>query len=183
MKNQGNRLPLAGACVEDGGQVMIDGQPHACIRNVNAMRSFLMSVVSNGDPWLFIGSNTSFTAGRVNPSRALFPYQTVDKLLRHSDAGGALTVFQVDGAGGRALWEPWRGEVRSHAVTRNLYKHVWGTDVVFEEINHDLGLRFTWSITTSETYGFVRHCRLENTGVKALRCVIWTACIKSCLPE
>jgi hypothetical protein len=40
-------------------------------------------VVSNGDLWMFVGSNGALTAGRRDPDRALFPYQTADKLLRH----------------------------------------------------------------------------------------------------
>ena len=37
--------------------------------------------------------------------------------------------------------------------------------VVFEEINHDLRLRFRRSLSTGEPFGLIRHCSLENTGL------------------
>src|SRR5882757_3221043 len=73
----------------------IDGQSYCCIRNVDRLAPFLMSIVSDSDLWLFVGSNSPFTAGRVDPDTALFPYQTVDKILRHPDTSGALSVFLV----------------------------------------------------------------------------------------
>ncbi len=145
-----------------GGHATIDGEPYVRITNVDALPPFLMSVVSNGDQWLFVGSNTPFTAGRINPDGGLFPYQTVDKILKHSDSSGAVTVFQVRRKKAWVLWEPWKPGVSAHRLSRNLYKHVLGTDVLFEELNHDLGLRFTWSLSFSDEYGLVRHCRLEN---------------------
>ena len=118
-----------------------------------------------GDVWLFVGSNSPFTAGRVDPDHAMFPYQTADKMLRHADSAGTLSIFRVARAGSNAaVWEPWRGDTAGRAVNRNLYKHVLGTDVVFEEINHDLGLRFTWSLSGSKRFGLVRHAVLENVG-------------------
>ena len=145
-----------------GRQATIDGEQYVCITNVDALPPFLMSVVSSGDQWLFVGSNTPFTSGRINPDGGMFPYQTVDKLLRHADSSGAITIFQVRRNKAWTLWEPWNPAVPAHRLTRNLYKHVLGTDVLFEEINHDLGLRFVWELSFSETYGLVRHCRLEN---------------------
>ena len=37
--------------------VEIDGQDYLCIPNVDQMPPFLMSVVSDSDFWLFVGSN------------------------------------------------------------------------------------------------------------------------------
>ena len=31
-------------------------------------------------------------------------------------------------------------------------------------VNHDLGLRFRWSLSAGEPYGLIRECRLENIG-------------------
>ena len=62
-----------------GEFVEVDGEPYICIRHVDQMSPFLMSVVSDSDHWLFVGSNSPFTAGRIDPDHALFPYQTVDK--------------------------------------------------------------------------------------------------------
>jgi len=150
--------------------VSLDGQRYACIRDVDRLEPFLMSIVGDSDVWLFVGSNSPFTAGRVDPDHAMFPYQTADKLLRHADASGALTVFRV-GRGGAAatVWEPWRGDTHGRGVTRNLYKDVLGTEVVFEEINRDLGLRFAWSLSTCSRFGLVRHAVLENIGAGPAR--------------
>jgi len=161
-------LPVSQIESAPGGQsaqaehVTIDGDPYLRIRNVDAMEPFLMNVVSNGDHWLFVGSNSPFTAGRIDPDHAIFPYQTADKLLRHANSSGALTVMRVRRPGIAALWEPWQATPRIYQTTRNLYKHAYGTVVVFEEINGDLGLRFAWSLTASEKYGIVRRCTLEN---------------------
>ena len=62
-----------------GGFVTIDGDRYARIRDVDSMPPFLMSVVSDSDVWLFVGSNGAFTAGRRDPDHALFPSQTADK--------------------------------------------------------------------------------------------------------
>ena len=113
--------------------VTLAGQRYACIRNVDHLAPFLMSIVSDSDAWLFVGSNSPFTAGRVDPDGAMFPYQTVDKLLRHADGSGSLSAFRVRrGGSGPWLWEPWRSESHALPITRNLYKHVLGTNVLFE---------------------------------------------------
>jgi hypothetical protein len=149
-----------------GEFVLIDGQSYVCIRNVDRLAPFLMSIVSNSDLWLFVGSNSPFTAGRVDPDTALFPYQTVDKILRHPDTSGALSIFLVKRGDQWSLWEPWQPSGRVYRISRHLYKHAYGTTVIFEEINHDLHLRFRWSLTTCERYGLVRACALENIGDK-----------------
>src|SRR5450756_663256 len=134
--------------------VTLAGQRYACIRDVDRLDPFLMSIVSDSDAWLFVGSNSPFTAGRVDPDGAMFPYQTVDKLLSHADGSGAVSVFRVRrGGSGPSLWEPWRSDAHALPITRNLYKHVLGTSVLFEEINHELGLRFTWSLSTCAQFG------------------------------
>jgi hypothetical protein len=123
-----------------------------------------MSIVSNGDGWLFAGSNGSFTAGRKDPDHAMFPYRTADKILNQPGGGGARSFFHVQAADKQALWKPWQNAETSDCITRNLYKSVLGTSVIFEEINEHLGLRFCWTLTTSETFGLVRFCALENVG-------------------
>ena len=150
--------------------VTLAGQRYACIRDVDRLAPFLMSIVGDSDAWLFVGSNSPFTAGRVDPDGAVFPYPTVDKLLRHTDGSGSLSVFRVRrGGSGPWLWEPWRSDARALPITRNLYKHVLGTNVLFEEINHELGLRFTWSLSTCAQFGLVRHAVLENIGSGPVR--------------
>ena len=150
--------------------VTLDGERYARIRNVDGLAPFLMSIVGDSDAWLFIGSNSPFTAGRVDPDHAMFPYQTADKLLRHADSSGTLSIFRVGrGNSDPVVWEPWRGDTRGRGITRNLYKHVLGTNVLFEEIHHDLGLRFTWSLSTCKKFGLVRHAVLENIGTLPAR--------------
>jgi hypothetical protein len=131
--------------------VTLDGENYICIRDVDRLDPFLMSIVSDSDHWLFLGSNGPFTAGRVDADHALFPYQTADKILRHNDTSGALSILQVKRGDDWVTWKP---------SCRNLYKHIYGTGVIFEEMSDDL--RFRWSLTTCEPYGFVRECRLEN---------------------
>jgi len=149
--------------------VDIHGEPFAGIRQVSAMPPFLMSIVSNGNLWLFAGSNSAFTAGRTDADHAIFPYQTADKILRNPAGGGARSIFLVERENGRAVWEPWQNGGENFAIKRNLYKNALGTAVVFEEINEDLGLRFSWQLTTSQTYGLVRFCTLENLNPMPVR--------------
>ena len=145
--------------------VTLAGQRYACIRDVDRLEPFFMTIVSDSDAWLFVGSNSPFTAGRVDPDGAMFPYETVDKLLSHPDGAGSFSTFRVSrGGSGPTLWEPWRMETHAPSITRNLYKHVLGTNVIFEEVNDELGLRFTWSLSTCAEFGLVRHAVLENIG-------------------
>ena len=141
--------------------VSLDGESYICIRDVDKLSPFLMSIVSDSDHWLFVGSNSPFTAGRVDADHALFPYQTVDKLLRHAGTSGVLTILRVKRDDQWLLWEPWL-DGHDYRIRRHLYKHIYGTAVIFEEVNEDLGLSLRWSLTTCEPYGFVRECRLEN---------------------
>ena len=146
-----------------GEHVTLQGEPYVLIRNVDLLAPFFMSVVSNSDLWIFAGSNSPFTAGRSHPDAALFPYQTADKILQHPDSAGAMTTLFANRSGKHwSLWEPWRPSSYLYKTTRNLYKHACGGTVVFEEINHDLGLRFRWTLTASEEFGLVRECELTN---------------------
>ena len=142
------------------GFARIGGELHASIRHVDRMPPFLMNVVGNGDVWMFVGSNGGITAGRRDPDLALFPYQTVDKLLAAPDASGAVCLLRVEGT----LWEPGGRSSPAAGCQRHLHKDEFGTSVVFEEINEPLGLRLRWQLAASETYGVVRHCTLKNIG-------------------
>lgn len=137
-----------------------DGGLHACIDRVDQMRPFLMNVVSNGDAWLFIGSNGGLTAGRRSPDEAFFPYRTADKLLRQPHDSGVACLLRVDGR----LWEPWRPGYPVFGRRRRLLKHEVGTSVVFEEDDVGSGLRIRWRLAPTESFGLVRICSLENLG-------------------
>ena len=54
-------------------------------------------------------------------------------------------------------------------MTRNLYKNTLGDKLLFEEINGDLQLAFRYRWVTSDTFGFVRQCELENLGADHCR--------------
>ena len=156
-----NRLP-GDAGRPEGTWLTLHGERFIGIRNVQAMNPFLMSLVSLSNLWLFAGSNGSFTAGRGDADHAIFPYLTVDKILNQSGAGGARSLFLVERENGLALWEPWQNTADAYHIRRNLYKSEYGTSIIFEEINEDLGLRFAWALTTSEAFGLVRCGTLEN---------------------
>jgi hypothetical protein len=151
-----------------GEFVSLLGEPFYKISHSDAMEPFFVSVVSSSDHWLFIASTGGLSAGRVSAERALFPYYTVDKLTENSEHTGGKTILLVRRADGVCLWEPfserWRGAYRTQ---RNLYKNVPGTALVFEEINHDLGLTFRYAWRTSEAYGFVKTAWLINHGPTA----------------
>lgn len=47
-----------------GNTVTIEGESYNKISNVDEMRPFFMSIVSNSDHWMFISSNGGLSAGR-----------------------------------------------------------------------------------------------------------------------
>jgi hypothetical protein len=148
-----------------GDFVSVDGERFYAIQNVDNMATFFISLISNSDHWLFVASNGGLTAGRVSPETALFPYITVDKIYESTLHTGPRTLIRVVNKNNNQLWEPFNGEQygRYH-VQKNLYKNNLGNKILFEEINHDLQLSFRYSWETSEKYGFVRSCSLENHG-------------------
>ena len=77
------------------------------IESIDTLPPFFMNIVSNGDNWIFAGSNATLTAGRQNPDHALFPYETADKLLKHPLSAGSSTWIHVEQGGQSILWEPW----------------------------------------------------------------------------
>ncbi len=155
-------LLAAGAPVE-GGPVTLDGERFYRIRNVDAMPPFLMSVVSASDLWMFVSSTGGLTAGRVDADGALFPYTTADKLTENFEHTGPKTLLRVTREGRRSLWEPFSNRGRGlYRVERNLYKNALGNQVVFEELNVDLGLGFRYGWRASDAFGFVRTARLSE---------------------
>jgi hypothetical protein len=140
----------------------IAGEPYVSIRDVDKLPPFLMNIVSNGDLWMFLGSNGGVTAGRRDPDLAIFPYQTVDKLLAVPEASGPVCLVEAEGT----LWEPGRGVAA--AGGRHLHKHVCGTGVVFEEMHEPLGLRLRWQFAASDEFGVVRRCTLKNLGQRPM---------------
>jgi hypothetical protein len=135
------------------------------VENVQEMRPFLLTVVSDSDHWLFAASNGALTAGRRSPATALFPYVTEDRVLDSVGVSGPVTSLIASSGGRRQLWRPLRGDDRLvYRVVRRIYKNVLGNRLVLEEENQDLGLTFRAGWSTSHAYGFVRECELVNGG-------------------
>ena len=154
----------------DGEFVEFEGERFYAIHNVDRIDPFFISMVSNDDHWLFASSTGGLTVGRVSPETALFPYVTVDKLHESGVYSGCKTVFRVHTADRARIWEPFNSHHDGRfAVSRNVAKNVLGNKLRFEEINYDLGLAFRYTWQTSETYGFVRSCELQNLGTSPVK--------------
>ena len=141
------------------------GEMYYQIAHYDQMPPFFMSLVSSSDHWLFISSSGGLTAGRTNANSALFPYETEDKITAHSELTGGKTIIRVMRNGRFSLWHPFSKQYAGvYRCDRHLYKNIPGNKLVFEEINHDLGLTLRISWRTSDRFGFVRSCWLQNDG-------------------
>lgn len=151
--------------------VELENERYLKIANCDAMRPFLMSIVSDSNHWMFVASNGGLTAGRKNPEHALFPYYTDDKIVDSADITGSKTIIQTSQAGGNmAIWEPFSERyTEQYDISRNLYKSVYGNKVIFEEINMTLGLSFRYQWNTSKAFGFVRKAVLHNHSARTLQ--------------
>lgn len=152
-----------------GDLVTLDGERYLRIAGYDRMPPFFMTLPSESDIWLFITSNGGITAGRRDPDRSLFPYETVDKLYdAHHHTGPFTWVRILGGDRGDVLWRPFSRPPHAR-IERNLYKNTTGNRLVFEEIDHDLGLAFRYRWTSSDDVGLVRTSWLTNTGASRAR--------------
>jgi len=171
VKTRDNELsPSLNTMPDTNGEFITrDNERYYVIHNVDKMPAFFISVVSNSDHWLFVSSNGGVTAGRVSPNTALFPYGPVDRIEDSAPHTGPKTILNVKQASGVVNWEPFNeAQSDQYALSRNLYKNILGNKLCFEEVNHDLGLAFRYTWMTSDEFGFVRHCELENLSSKAV---------------
>jgi hypothetical protein len=146
-----------------GEHVLLNNEVFYKITNVDTIRPFFMSIVSNSNHWMFISSNGGLTAGRKDSNTALFPYYTDDKITESEDVTGTKTLFRVQKNGKVFLWEPFSTLYKGvYNTSRNLFKNKFGNKIVFEEINHDLGLTFVFEWNSSNIYGFVKKSKLIN---------------------
>lgn len=146
-----------------GGYVEVFGEPFFKIQNYDAMPPFFMSLVSGADHWLFISSTGGLSAGRINAEHALFPYYTEDKLTENFENTGAKTILRVTRGTQTWLWEPFSiRQDGQYSVERNLYKNIPGTKLIFEEINHSIGLTLRYSWRTGDRFGFIKTAWLSN---------------------
>lgn len=143
--------------------ISFEGETYYKIANHDTIRPFFMSIVSDSNHWMFISSNGGLSAGRKNAQNALFPYYTDDKITESSEITGSKTIIRLKSESGVEVWEPFsiRNEGK-YEVTRNLYKSVYGHKIIFEEVNNDLHLTFSYQWTSSNLYGFVRNSNLTN---------------------
>ena len=151
-----------------GEFVSMLGETFYKISHYDAMEPFFMSLVSSSDHWLFIASTGGLSAGRVSAERCLFPYYTVDKLTENSEQTGSKIILLVSRAQRTELWEPFSDRLQGiYRIERHLYKNVAGTALIFEEVNHNLGLSYRYAWRTSEAFGFVKTAWLINTEPQA----------------
>ena len=146
--------------------VRIGNDNYYKLSNSDALRPFFMSIVSDSNHWMFISSNGGLSAGRKDAEHALFPYYTDDKITESAEITGSKSIFLVHKGETAHLWEPFSERFDGmYRVTRNLYKHIHGNKILFEEVNHDLGLTFSYEWNSSNRFGFVRKaCLLNNSG-------------------
>jgi len=147
----------------NGEIVAIKGEDFYKISNYLAMPPFFITVVSDSDHWMYVSSHGGITCGRRNPDSALFPYITDDKIHDASVNTGSKTIILVQRNDRTYLWEPFEIKHKGiYQVEQNLYKSTYGNKLLFEEINHDLKIAFSYCWMNSNKYGFVRQSILMN---------------------
>lgn len=137
------------------------------IEDVDKMPPFFMTILSASNHWMFISSNGALTAGRKNTDYALFPYYTDDKIIASKENTGCKTIIKGTHNGNSFTWEPFSDYNQSRfKIQRNLYKSIYGNEIIFEENNFDLNLTFQYKWSNSNTYGFIRKAKLINNSLQ-----------------
>ncbi len=144
-------MTVRGALIEGA-----DGEMYWEVEGVDAMRPFLISLVSASDVWAYVSTSGALTAGRVDASRALFPYETDDRLHHAAGVNGPITLIRV----GDALWQPFDPRGVAPGRARTLRKAAEGHWLELEERAPDLGLTFRARWATGPRFGLVRRCTL-----------------------
>ncbi|MBN2440080.1 MAG: hypothetical protein JXJ04_02000, partial [Spirochaetales bacterium] len=146
-----------------GDFIFLDDDLYYKIENVREMDEFFITLVSDADHWMFISSKGALTAGRINPDQALFPYDTVDRIYAYKNRTGVKTALRVTKEDKTFLWEPWSDiSGKIYDITGNIYKHTTGCELIFEEINHTLGLSVSYSWSFGRNYGFIKKNKISN---------------------
>lgn len=149
----------------NGRFVTLDGRRYYEIQGYDALQPFFMTMVSASDLWLFISSHGGLTAGRGAPEQALFPYNTSDVLHKSGLHTGSRTWIRVGSGENAREWEPFNLEQRGrYRLERSLLKDELGMRIMFSELNHDLGLRFSYTWTSADRFGIVREASLTSLG-------------------
>ncbi|AOW16020.1 hypothetical protein LPB03_00460 [Polaribacter vadi] len=146
-----------------GELVTINNESFYKISNSHTMRPFFMTIVSDSNHWMFISSNGGLTAGRKNAEFSLFPYYTDDKITALAETTGCKSIFRITKDNKTQLWEPFsERQAGLYNIKRNLYKNIYGNKIIFEEVNEDLNITFTYQWNSSDEFGFVRKATLIN---------------------
>ena len=155
---------LRHASIEIEGTLMQRaGEVYYKISNYDHMRPFFMSLTSDSDIWMFVSSDGGISAGRKNSDQAIFPYYTDDLISLHSEHTGSKSVLLVQDGQRWQLWTPFSGKYAGlYDITRNIYKNTLGNTLEFEEINHDLGLKFVCRWNNARKLGIIRKSSVFN---------------------
>jgi len=146
-----------------GDIVTIDDEDYYKISNYDSMPPFFMSIVSESDLWMFISSNGALTAGRKDADHALFPYYTDDRIHDSQEITGSKTLIRITLENKTYLWEPFSSKYKNiYHCQANIYKNLTGNKLIFEEINHDLGVTFQYAWLNAENLGFIKKSTLIN---------------------
>jgi hypothetical protein len=147
----------------------IEGERFICINALETIPTFFVSMISAQDHWFFTATNGALSAGRGSPENSLFPYYTVDKIINNSNCTGPQTIIKV----ADKVWEPFKSSSeRIFSIGRKIYKSINGDTLIFEEVNHDLNLTFSYTWSTSEKYGFIRRSKLHNSGANEVEITV-----------
>ena len=140
------------------GFLQRDGQDLYEIRDLDAMDPFLMTLVGDSDLWMYISSAGAFTAGRVEPDRCIFPYETDDRLHELGGLSGPVTLIRFQD--GR-IWRPFDSRPSPNSPTRVLRRSPVGDLVEFEETDVATGLRLRVEYSLLDSLGVIRRCALD----------------------
>ena len=138
------------------------------IKNINQINPFLMTLTSGNDHWMYLSSTGCLTAGRSEAQHSIFPYVTDDLLHKNHHFTGPVTLIKATLNEKIITWEPFSKDNRSNKFQTNLYKGPLGNQIIFEEINQELKLKFTYNWQCSQKFGFVRNSKIENIGSETI---------------
>ncbi len=144
-------------------KTIIENESYYLLENSDKVSPFFMTILSASNHWMFIWSNGALSAGRKNADHALFPYYTDDKIYQYSESCGSKTIIKIVQHNKDYFWEPFSERKQTDfVIQRNLYKSVYGNQIIFEEINHTLEITFQYKWSNSEVYGFLRTSSIKN---------------------
>ncbi|MDT8299208.1 MAG: hypothetical protein RQ801_12950, partial [Spirochaetaceae bacterium] len=148
----------------------IEGRTWYRISDFNRMPPFFMTITNPDDIWMFIATTGGITAGRKESDSALFPYNTVDRVIDDHTTTGGYSAVLVDRADSFSLWEPLSWSTPCvYDITKSIRKDVYGNAVVFEEQNRSLGLTFRSGWESCSEFGIHRFSSITNDSDKPLK--------------